>query len=316
MGYAIYHTAKGKGSGGGLQNHIDRTEGKEHTYRNANPETTKYNVDLTNEKYKNLKLSEAVNLRISEGYKSPRKIRQDSVKYLTHVLTGTHEDMIKIWDESKHNQWIKANAEFMKEEFGDKNIIKAVLHLDEKTPHLHVVTVPLTKDGRLSAKEIMGGSKEMKQRQDRYAEKMKQFGLERGITGTKRKHQTAKEYDREVSIAKKRASEMKITPIRGTFGIKKDETIDKYKKELKTAYLGLEASKLEVKKLKENSKAFDPIRKERISLNSQNINLRWERKDLGKKHKQNIQKIISNPQLLKKAQEEIKKDERNQGRSI
>src|SRR5690606_38021243 len=69
-----------------------------------------------------------------------------------------------------------------------------VLHRDERTPHLHVVTVPLTKDGRLSAKEVMGNRKDMQERQDRYADAMKVFGLNRGIRNTGIKHESAKEY--------------------------------------------------------------------------------------------------------------------------
>ena len=67
-----------------------------------------------------------------------------------------------------------------------------MLHRDEKTPHLHVVTVNLTKDGRLSAKEILGNPKAMQERQDRYAEQMKSFGLERGLKNTGIDHEDAK----------------------------------------------------------------------------------------------------------------------------
>ena len=61
-----------------------------------------------------------------------------------------------------------------------KNIVRFTVHRDEKTMHIHAVTVPITQDGRLSAKEIMGNRKEMQNRQDRYADHMKNFGLERG----------------------------------------------------------------------------------------------------------------------------------------
>ena len=52
--FAVYHTSKGKGSGGGLGNHIDRVKGKEHTYQNANPKLRDLNIDFTNSTYKNL----------------------------------------------------------------------------------------------------------------------------------------------------------------------------------------------------------------------------------------------------------------------
>ena len=61
-------------------------------------------------------------------------------------------------------------------------IISAVVHMDEKTPHMHLCFVPLTKDGRLSAKEIVGNKKKLTQWQDRFREHMvkKYPDLERG----------------------------------------------------------------------------------------------------------------------------------------
>ena len=67
----------------------------------------------------------------------------------------------------------------MKKEYGEKKHRSFSVHRDEKTMHIHAVTVPLTSDGRLSAKEVLGGRKEMSERQDRYAAQMKSFGLEK-----------------------------------------------------------------------------------------------------------------------------------------
>ena len=63
-----------------------------------------------------------------------------------------------------------------------KHIISAVVHMDEKTPHMHLCFVPLTADGRLSAKEIVGNKKKLTQWQDRFWEHMvkKYPDLERG----------------------------------------------------------------------------------------------------------------------------------------
>ena len=73
--------------------------------------------------------------------------------------------------------WINSNLEFMKKEYGEKNIVRFSVHRDEKTMHIHAVTVPPTSDGRLSAKEVLGGRKEMSERQDRYAAQMKPLDL-------------------------------------------------------------------------------------------------------------------------------------------
>lgn len=82
----------------------------------------------------------------------------------------------------------------MSEKYGEKNIMRFTLHMDETTPHIHAVVVPLTKDGRLSAKEITGGPKGMEQLQDEYGAKMARFGLERGLKGSPSKHTDISEY--------------------------------------------------------------------------------------------------------------------------
>ena len=62
--------------------------------------------------------------------------------------------------------------QFYQKEIGEENIISAVVHMDEKTPHMHLSFVPITKDGRLSAKEIIGNKKKLCEWQDKYFEHM------------------------------------------------------------------------------------------------------------------------------------------------
>ena len=68
-----------------------------------------------------------------------------------------------------------------------KTIISAAVHMDEKTPHMHLSLVPLTEDGRLCAKEILGNKRKLTQWQDRFWEHMvKKFpDLERGESASK-----------------------------------------------------------------------------------------------------------------------------------
>jgi hypothetical protein len=87
-----------------------------------------------------------------------------------------------------------ANRQFVHERFGLQNTVRFSLHMDEHTPHLHMVVVPMTKDGRLSAKEVLGGPKEMKQLQSDYAEAMKPFGLSRGLENSPAKHTDIREF--------------------------------------------------------------------------------------------------------------------------
>ena len=77
--------------------------------------------------------------------------------------------------------------DFIREHQDPKTIISAVVHMDEKTPHMHLCFVPLTADGRLSAKEIVGNKKKLTQWQDRFWEHMvrKYPDLERGESASK-----------------------------------------------------------------------------------------------------------------------------------
>lgn len=177
MGFAVYHIQKGSGSGSGLGHHIDRTAGKEHLFPHADTTKTHRNISIG----ENKSLTQAINDRIKAGYKGSTAIRKDAVKYLAHILTGSHDEMKRVFSNKETaEKWIRENYNFMAENFGAENIVRFTVHLDEKTPHIHCITVPLTADGRLSAKEIVGNNKRLQQLQDQYAGRMQQFGLMRG----------------------------------------------------------------------------------------------------------------------------------------
>ncbi|WP_432714232.1 MobV family relaxase [Pedobacter sp.] len=189
MGFAVFHIEKITTGASSLGAHIDRSPGQEYTYKNADPEKLQENVHLTCGKFNTMKLNEAIDLRIKTAYTGTKAIRKDAVKGMSIVLTGSHDQMKNIFsNENSRNAWLNENIKFIKEEFGGENVVRFTLHMDEKTPHVHAVVVPLTKDGRLSAKEVMGDKTAMSERQTRYADKMKPFGLERGIIGSKAVH--------------------------------------------------------------------------------------------------------------------------------
>ena len=67
MAYAVYHMEKGNSSSGGIGNHIDRTEGKEHSYLQADPDRKNLNIHFdVHEKRNKIPLHEAIDKRISE----------------------------------------------------------------------------------------------------------------------------------------------------------------------------------------------------------------------------------------------------------
>src|SRR5690606_6075653 len=247
MGYAVYHVEKGQTSSGGIGNHIDRKKGAEHTYKHADPSrrhlNQNYEVHQGREK---IPLHQAIEERIKEGYTGQKAIRKDAVKYNTHILTGSHEDMKRIFSNPQTAQkWIDENRKFIEKEFGKENVVRYTLHMDEKTPHIHAVTIPLTQDGRLSAKEIIGNKKEMQARQDRYASHMMQFGLQRGIRNTGIKHENATEYYARMNQAKEVAEKTEIKVEKGLLGYKA-ESVQELENAVKSLKVALKSKDLEI----------------------------------------------------------------------
>ncbi len=201
MGFAVLHIEKGTaGKAGGLGNHIDRKI----KVPNADPTLMDWNHTLVQDgnvmKWKNIKeidkgsLQKRINARIEQGYKGKRAIRKDAVTHLNIILTGSHEEMKTISSNKDFSEWLKDNYHFVCKQYGKENIVDFTLHMDERTPHLHCVVVPLTSDGRLSAKEVMGNRDKMTQLQDDYGNAMQKFNLQRGIKGSKATHDSIKEF--------------------------------------------------------------------------------------------------------------------------
>lgn len=203
MGKAVLHFEKhGKATSGSLGNHIDRTEGKEYSYRHADLSRTKNNAYIKVNKYCSMDYNQAILQRVEDGYQARNKagelkaIRKDAVYSINAVLSGTHEELKDIEkDPEKMQKWIEKNLDFCKKHFGEDNITRFAVHLDEKTPHIHCVFVPITADGRLSANDIIGTGKKLEEFQTLYAKEMADFGLERGVK-SERKHHTTEEYRR------------------------------------------------------------------------------------------------------------------------
>ena len=102
---------------------------------------------------------------------------------------------------------------WLRDTFGEENLVSCVLHMDEKTPHLHATVVPIvtgerkrksregekkyrTQTGpRLSADDVMSWAR-LSTYQNTYAEAMREFGLQRGVVGSTAKHQSNGEYYR------------------------------------------------------------------------------------------------------------------------
>ena len=119
------------------------------------------------------------------------KVRKDSIKFIDTIVTATPEFLAEMSPEQVRRYFQRA-LEFLEREVGKENIFSAVVHMDERNPHMHLCFVPLTKDNRLSAKEVMGNRNKLIEWQDKFHDYMaEEFPeLERGQAAavTKRKH--------------------------------------------------------------------------------------------------------------------------------
>lgn len=99
------------------------------------------------------------------------KRRKDSVVMQDGFVTASPEWM-QTKSPEEQREYFRYALEFIKERYGEENIISAVVHMDEKNPHMHFTFVPITKDNRLSSKEIIGGPKGLVKLQDEFYEHM------------------------------------------------------------------------------------------------------------------------------------------------
>lgn len=123
------------------------------------------------------------------------KTRSNSVLALDTIYTAS-QNFFQGKTNQQNDDFFKDCLQFHQEHFG--HIISAVIHYDETTPHLHVISVPLTKDGRLSARDVIGNKAKMSKTQDQFFEQVgRGYGLERGVQmdgQEKKKRITAQEW--------------------------------------------------------------------------------------------------------------------------
>ena len=119
------------------------------------------------------------------------RVRKDSTRFVDTLITASPEFF---WDMTydKMVEYFQRAVDFIKSKIRPDMIFSAVIHLDEKTPHLHLCFVPLTEDNRLTAKEILGNRAKLSKWQDEFHEFMVKFypDIERGTSATltQRKH--------------------------------------------------------------------------------------------------------------------------------
>ena len=186
MPYAIFRMKKRKG--GSIPSMEAHNERKKEAYKsnpNIQPDKSKDNYHLVEP---NHRYYHEVKSRIDA---TKCRVRKNSIKVVEVLMTATPEFLAKMSFEEQRAFFSRA-VKFMQKEVGEQNVFVATVHMDEKTPHMHLCFTPITKDGRLSAKEILGYKDDLCKWQDRFYEYMHQAypELERGepARDTGRKH--------------------------------------------------------------------------------------------------------------------------------
>ena len=204
MGFVVLHMEKAHGSDSGTTAHIERSI----IPKNADPTRTHLNRRLIEYPDRVKDRSAAIQRRLEEAGLT-RKVGSNQVRAIRINVSATHEDMERIQREGRLNEWCADNLRYFADTFGKENIVAAHLHMDEKTPHMHVTLVPIVKGERkrrkreeqakkryrkkpadsvrLCADDIMSRLK-LKSYQDSYAAAMAKYGLQRGIDGSDARH--------------------------------------------------------------------------------------------------------------------------------
>ena len=241
--FAVIHIEKRKEISPVLERHITRKEvtyengkriEKTWTPDNAEPGRTHLNrelisrefVDPETDRKKNLTISQAVKNRIREA--GVMKIRKNQNIALEVILTGSPETMTGL-NEEQIDQWAQESLDWAGRQWGKENLVSAALHLDEKTPHIHLVVVPIvqgvsrrtrTREREIKKKgiKVQGGTRNsdvnrlcandlvtrplLSSYHTSYAKEVgAKYGLERGVwaePGSRKRHQSSIEYNRQL----------------------------------------------------------------------------------------------------------------------
>ena len=260
MGYISIQINKAKGSADtGASDHIERKT----IPKNADPTRTHLNRELVEFPDGVSDRTEAISHRIrTAGIK--RKITPDQVRAIRIVLSGTHEDMMKIQDEGRLDEWCDDNLQWLHRTFGKENTVSAVLHMDEHTPHIHATVVPIVTGERrkVNMKQTEGKRSYRKKADtvrlcaddvltreklvtyhDSYARVMEKYGLQRGIRGSEARHTTTAQYYRDL---KRQTGELEANVRQlQTEQQQAERQLDEVRKEIKSEKL--EAAKTEAK---------------------------------------------------------------------
>ena len=310
MGYISIQINKAKGSADtGASDHIERKT----MPKNADPTRTHLNRELVEFPDGVADRTEAISHRIhTAGIR--RKITPDQVRAIRIVLSGSHEDMVRVQDEGRLGEWCDDNLQWLHRTFGRENTVSAVLHMDEHTPHIHATVVPIVTGERRKAKKKQADSKRTYRKKanavrlcaddlltrerlvayhDSYAAAMAKYGLQRGIRGSEARHTTTAQYYRDLKRqtgeleanvqqlqTEQRQAELQLDEVRKEI---RSEKLEAAKTEAKTALVARVGSLLGCNKLKEEREG---LQQHLSVLEKQNEELMQHIKQMEREHRE------------------------------
>jgi len=181
--YAVFRTQKlpTMQEVGAAGKHIERTR----PTRNADPERL-----LDNER---LAGSGDLVADVQARLDTLDKIRANAIRAVEYVL-GVSKEWFDAARAEEIAAWRDASMAWLRQTHGPENVVAAVFHKDELTPHIQAVVVPIDERGKLCASHWLDGPAKLSQLQDRYHAAVADLGIERGVKGSVAEHQTVREY--------------------------------------------------------------------------------------------------------------------------
>lgn len=190
--YAILGVAKQKGGSVALSgHHNDRTR----SVPNADPERTHLNRVLHGD---DRNVRETVTEIIDGHGGKPRKDSVEAIEILCKASPAYFKEKDPVKRQEKLDAFVEQAMQFLRDERSGGKLVKAVLHLDERTPHIHAHKVPIDPDGKLNARHYTGGREKMEGLHDLYAEYMRPLGLERGRRRSRATHERLEEFYKSI----------------------------------------------------------------------------------------------------------------------
>ena len=310
MSFLVCHIQKFKSSDvKGMQIHNQR-ESENSKNVDIDLEKTKFIFDLHN--HSSVNYNKRIKEILENGYKGTKAIRKDAV-VMTSTLVTSDSEFFKKLSPEKQQEFFKQSYDYFKERYGEKNIVAASIHLDEKTPHMHLCSVPLTEDGKLSAKTLLD-RKSLREIQDELPKHLqdKGFIIERGREGSENKHIEINEFKKQTAEKLSKELDKNIDVLKTHLNALQDVFTSRQALDSIESKKGLISSKIALKeddynKLLETASKAIYLSGENKLLRSENENLAQENANIKELANKNIREL----QSLRKENKNIKSNLRN-----